>query len=61
MNCIEALQEQLKECFPCRVNAKIIEFEQLPEEYKHLFDYYDKNEHYLIHCQKCDVYKILPE
>lgn len=61
MNCMEALAAQLIACEPCRQNAFIIEFAQLPEHEKYNFDWYDKNEHFLIHCKKCEVYKILPE
>lgn len=62
MNCIEALNNHVKSnCEACIVNALIIEFKDLPEERKPEFDYYDKNEHFLLYCHKCQVYKILPD
>lgn len=61
MNCIEALSQHLKKCQPCKLNSFIIEFEELPDEEKVNFDYYDKNEHFLIHCKACEVYKIFPD
>ncbi|GAB2817663.1 hypothetical protein GCM10027043_18110 [Ferruginibacter profundus] len=60
MTAIEALKEQCKVCEPCILNAQIIEFEQLPEDEKFNFDWYEKDKHYLIHCLKCSVYNILP-
>lgn len=59
MNAIEALNEQCRVCEPCRLNAKIIEFEQLPEHEKFNFDWYEKGKHYLIFCNQCNFYKIL--
>lgn len=61
MNCIVALAEQLKKCEPCRVNSFIIEFNELPEDQRENFEFYDKNDHFLIHCKLCDTYKILPD
>lgn len=61
MNCVEALNEQLKKCETCYLNSFIIEFEQLPEEEKFNFDYYEKDKHFLLRCEKCNVYKIIPE
>jgi hypothetical protein len=60
-NCIENLRTYHREiCEPCIWNAQIIEFEQLPEEEKYNYDYYDKDKDYLIYCKKCKVYKIIP-
>lgn len=59
MNCIEALNEQLKKCKPCRLNSVIIEFEQLPEDYKMKFDYYEKDKHFIIYCEPCKIYKLI--
>ncbi len=42
MSFIEALKERLKECEPCRMNSLIIEFEELPEDEKFNFDWYEK-------------------
>ena len=61
MNCIEALLLHHTEvCEPCIWNAKIIEYEELPEDEKYNFDDYDKEKDYLLHCKKCNVYKIVP-
>jgi hypothetical protein len=57
MSCIEALKE--RECEPCRMNSLIIEFEELPEEEKFNFDWYEKKKHILLYCQKCKVYNLL--
>jgi hypothetical protein len=59
MNCIEALEYRIKECEPCRINSLIIEFEVLPEEEKINFDWYQKEKHILLYCQKCNLYKLL--
>lgn len=61
MNCIEALNKQLKDCEPCRVKAFLIEPEQLPEEERKYFNEYDKNVHFILHCEECKIYKLLPE
>lgn len=58
---MQALAEQLNKCEPCRVNSFIIEFQELPEHEKERFDFYDKNEHFLIHCKLCNTYKIIPD
>lgn len=58
---MEALNEQLKKCEPCRVHSFIIEFEELPEHEKPNFDYYDKNEHFILYCKLCKIYKLIPE
>ncbi len=59
MNAIKALNEQCRVCEPCRLNAKIIEFEQLPENEKFNFHWYEKDKHFLIYCEPCKVYKLL--
>jgi hypothetical protein len=59
MDCIQKLIELTKECEPCIVNAKIIEFETLPEQEKPNYRKYDKAKDYLIYCEKCKVYKLL--
>ena len=59
MNCIEALNEQCRVCEPCRINSFIIEFEELPEKEKNNFDWYQKEQHILICCKKCDFYQLL--
>lgn len=60
MNCIEALWLYHTEvCEPCIWNAKIIEFEELPEHEKNNFDYYDKEKDYLLYCTKCKIYKLI--
>lgn len=61
MNCIEALAHQLRKCEPCKLNSFIIEFDELPEDQRVNFDFYDKSEHFLLHCKLCDTYKILPD
>lgn len=61
MNCIEALNEQVIKCKPCRLNSFIIEFEELPEEEKPKFDYYEKDKHFIIYCKHCNFYKCLGE
>ncbi|MBN8837084.1 MAG: hypothetical protein J0I09_07490 [Sphingobacteriia bacterium] len=62
MNPIEALNNHVKEnCLPCYVNALIIEFEELPEEKKEEFCYYEKDKHFILYCNKCEVYKLIPE
>ena len=57
MNCIEKLLHLA--CEPCVVHAKIIEFNELPEEEKYNFDYYDKDKDYLLYCKKCNYYQIV--
>ena len=59
MNCIEALTQQCKVCEPCRMNSLIVEFDDLPEDEKYNFDWYEKNKHILLYCKTCDTYKIL--
>ena len=59
MNCIEALEQRIKECEPCRINSLIIEFEELPEDEKFNFDLYEKEKHIIIYCQKCKIYNLL--
>lgn len=61
MNCMQALQAHLIKCEDCRVNSFIIEFEELPEDQKQRFMFYNASEHFLLHCRQCEVYKILPE
>ena len=39
MNCIEALEQRIKEYEPCWVDSLIIEFKELPEEEKYNFDW----------------------
>lgn len=58
MNCIEALNEQLRICEPCRLNSFILEFKELPEAEKYNFDWYEKEKHIILHCQLCNSYKI---
>jgi hypothetical protein len=59
MNCIEKLRLLSKECEPCVVKAKIIEFEQLPEYLKFDADYYDKDKDFILFCEPCQVYKLI--
>jgi hypothetical protein len=59
MNCIEALQEHLEECYLCKLKSKIIEFEQLPESEKFNFDYYEKDKDLILYCEPCKIYKLL--
>lgn len=59
MNCIEALQQQIRECEPCKWKSEIIEFNELPEKEKFNFDYYEKENNYILYCKQCDVYKLL--
>jgi hypothetical protein len=59
MNCVEALQEHLQRCERCILKSKIIEFEELPEEEKQNFDYYEKEKHFIIYCQPEKIYKLL--
>ncbi len=61
MNSFEALNEQMELCDKCRMNSFIIEFHELPEEWKEKFDYYDKDEHYLLSCVPCEKFIIVPE
>jgi len=61
MNSWEALNAQIKTCDECRTNSFIIEFHELPDEWKEKFDYYDKNEHYLLACAPCSKFLIIPE
>ena len=61
MNCFDALNEQLQNCEPCKLNAFIIEFEELPEEQKVNFANYNQQTDYILHCELCKVYKLLPE
>lgn len=56
---MEALQEQLEKCKPCKLNSEIVTFWELPEHEKFNFDYYDESKHYILHCAECDKYKIL--
>lgn len=58
---MEALSQHLKKCEACVYNAKVIEFEDLPEDRKYDFDFYDWEQHILLYCQPCKVYKILPD
>jgi hypothetical protein len=59
MNCLEALGKQVEDCAPCRMNAYIVSFRDLPEHEKFNFDYYEENKHFLLYCKKCDFYKLL--
>lgn len=61
MNCIEALNNHLKECEPCIKKAFLIEPEQLPDDERVNFTEYDKNIHFILYCEECKVYKLLPE
>jgi hypothetical protein len=57
MNCIEKLHDLQKDCEPC--TAKIIEFEELPENEKFNYDYYDKDRDFIVYCETCQLYQIL--
>jgi hypothetical protein len=60
MNSFEALKEYFfSTCLRCREESKIIEFEDLPEKEKVIFNYYDKNKHLLLYCARCKTYNIL--
>ena len=59
MNCIEALNEQLRVCESCRLNSVILEFEELAENEKVNFDWYEKEKHFIIYCEPCRVYKLM--
>lgn len=58
MNCIERLSVFTRFCYPCQ--AKIIEFDDLPEAEKYRFDYYDKEIDYLICCVQCENFMLIP-
>lgn len=59
MNCFEKLELLTRECEKCILKAKIIEFEELPEEEKYNFDSYDKDQDLIVYCEPCDTYKHL--
>lgn len=59
MNCIEALNKQCQVCEPCIINSFIIEFEELPELEKPNFDWYEKEKHFLLKCEECNIYKLI--
>ncbi len=59
MNSFDALLEYLSTCERCRQESEIIEFEDLPEAEKAIFNFYDKNKHFLLHCERCKTYNIL--
>jgi len=59
MNCIEALEEQCRVCEPCRLNSFILDFEELPENEKSSFDYYERGKHFILFCKECNFYKLL--
>ena len=59
MNCIELLQELIKECDECRVRAFIIDYDLLPEEKKDEFKDFDDSRDFIVHCSKCNIYRHL--
>lgn len=59
MNCFEKLRLIDGECESCVRHAKIIEFEQLPEELKYEAAHYDKDKDLLLYCEPCDTYKLI--
>lgn len=61
LNAVDALNEQLKKCEPCRQNSFIIEFEELPDEQKQKFSHYNKDEQFILYCTECKRYKLIPE
>jgi hypothetical protein len=61
MNCIEKLRiYHREECEACIWHGQIIEFEQLPEDLKYEADYYDKDKDFLLYCEPCKEYRIIP-
>ena len=60
MNCIEALAKKLQDCEPCKINSVIIEFSELPESERKRFESYNEKTDFILHCQKCQVYTLLP-
>ena len=60
MHCIEALEHILKACEDCRWNARIIEFEELPESEKENFSEYIEGTDFILSCQKCKVFYLVP-
>lgn len=59
MNCIEQLNEQCRVDDQFWLNSFIVEFEELPEEQKFNFNWYEKDKHILIYCRQSCTYKIL--
>ena len=60
MNCMEALSQRIKECPPCLFKSFIIEFNELPEDKRKDFESYNKKTDFILYCQKCKIYSLLP-
>ncbi len=61
MNCIEKLRLHHREvCEACMWNGKIIRFDELTEEAKYEYHYYDEEKDYLLYCKKCQVCWLIP-
>ena len=59
MNCIELLNELIKECDECRMKSFVIEYDCLPEDKKVEFGDYDDSRDFIVHCSQCDIYRHL--
>jgi hypothetical protein len=55
MNSFDALLTFLSNCFQCNEQSQIIEFEDLPEEQKAIFSYYDKEKHFCFIAKRVGV------
>lgn len=60
MNCIEALSQKMKECKSCQLHSFIIESEELPDSERNKFEAYNKKTDFILYCQKCSIYTLLP-
>lgn len=58
MNAFENLNIYVQQCEPCIYNAKIIEFEELPDDERSRMHYYNGREDYILYCQKCNLYNL---
>jgi hypothetical protein len=59
MSSFEAFVKFITDCERCKTDSKIIEFEDLPEREKCFFSFYNKNNHFLLHCERCKMYNII--
>jgi hypothetical protein len=59
MDILQAFTERINACEPCRYFAKIINYNELPDEEKVRFSDYNHNEHFLIKCERCKTFEIV--
>jgi hypothetical protein len=61
LNCIEKLRNFSCSCGSSHDDLKIMDFEELPEDEKFNFDYYESDKDFIVFCEKCLVYEILAD